>query len=118
MTVNLSVTNGSASPGTLTIAAGSTTSNAAAVTPVNLAVDTVVSVSSTTFTSGADKGFTLVPGPDLTIPATRGTAATRPAVQPDEPHGSGERRRFHQPELGSPGRLASPATRYSGAGQP
>ena len=70
ITVNLSVTNGSASPDALTITAGSTTSNAATITPVNQAVDTVVSVSGATFTSGADKGFTPVPGPDLTVPAT------------------------------------------------
>ena len=82
MTVNLSVTNGSASPGTLTIAADSTTSNAAAGTPVNLAVATVVSVSSATFTSGVDKGFALVPGPDLTIPATEEPPQQEPPSKP------------------------------------
>ena len=82
MTVNLSVTNGSASPGTLTIAADSTTRNAAAVTPVNLAVAMVVSVSNATFTSGADKGFTLVPGPDLTIPATEEPPQQEPPSKP------------------------------------
>ena len=82
MTVNLSVTNGSASPGALAIAAGSTTSNAAAVTPVNQAVDTVVSVSSATFTSGADRGFTLVPGQNLTIPATEEPPQQEPPSKP------------------------------------
>ena len=76
ITVNLSVTNGAASPGALTIAAGSTTSNAAAVTPADQTVNTVVSVSGTAFTSGSAKGFTPVPGQNLTIPA---------AEEPPEP---------------------------------
>ena len=74
ITVNLSVTNGSASPDALTIAAGSTTSNAAAVTPADQTVDTVVSVSGAAFTSGSARGLTPVPGPDLTIPAAAATA--------------------------------------------
>ena len=82
ITVNLSVTNGSASPDALTIAAGSTTSNAATVTPANQAVNTVVSVSSAAFTSGADKGFTPVPGPDLTIPATEEPPQQDPPSKP------------------------------------
>ena len=69
ITVNLSVTNGSASPDALTITAGSTTSNAATVTPANQTLDTVVSVSGAAFTGGAAKGLTPVPGLDLTIPA-------------------------------------------------
>ena len=82
MTVNLSVTNGSASPDALTITAGSTTSNAATITPVNQAVDTVVSVSSATFTSGADKGLTPIPGLDLTIPAAAEPPQQEPPAAP------------------------------------
>ena len=82
MTVNLSVTNGSASPNALTIAAGSTTSNDATITTVSLAVDTVVSISDATFTSSADKGFTLVPGPNLTIPATEEPPQQEPPSKP------------------------------------
>ena len=82
MTVNLSVTNGAASPGALTIAAGSTTSNAAAVTPADEAVDTVVSVSGAAFTSGSAKGFTPVPGQDLTIPAAEGPPQQEPPSKP------------------------------------
>ena len=82
MSVNLSVTNGSASPEALTITAGSTTSNAATITPVNRSGDTVVSVSGATFTSGADKGFTLVPGTDLTIPATEEPPQQEPPPKP------------------------------------
>ena len=74
--MNLSVTNGSASPEALTITAGSTTSNAATVTPANQTLDTVVSVSGATFTSGTARGLTPVPGPDLTIPAAAATKTT------------------------------------------
>ena len=73
ITVNLSIANGSASPEALTITAGSTTSNAAAVTPANQALDTVVSVSGAAFTSGSARGLTPVPGTDLTIPAAATT---------------------------------------------
>ena len=82
MTVNLSITNGSASPGALTIAAGSTTSNAAAVTPANQAVDTVVSVSGAAFTSGSARGLTPVPGQDITIPAAEEPPQQEPPSKP------------------------------------
>ncbi len=83
ITVNLSVTNGSASPTTLTITAGSTTSNAATVTPANQTRDTVVSVSGAEFASGTAKGLTPVPGPDLKIPAAASwTPEKRPSPRP------------------------------------
>ena len=49
---------------------------------VSRTVDTVVSVSSATFTSGTDKGFTLVPGPNLTIPATEEPPQQEPPSKP------------------------------------
>ena len=70
ITVDLAVDNGSASPAALTIAAGSTTSGAATITSTVKTQETVVSVPpGTAFASGDAKGFALVPGTNLTIPA-------------------------------------------------
>ena len=70
ITVDLAVANGSASPAALTIAAGSTTSGAATITSTVKTQETVVSVHpGTAFASGDAKGFALVPGTNLTIPA-------------------------------------------------
>ena len=49
---------------------------------VSRTVDTVVSVSSATFTSGADKGLTPIPGLDLTIPAAAEPPQQEPPSKP------------------------------------